>query len=66
MTADKEVARHVAEEHIGAVEGDRPNDAPQHGNPNATPGGLDESGVPSDRVKVCEDVLGANQDKTTG
>jgi hypothetical protein len=52
-----------ADEHIGAVEGDRPTD-PQHGNPNAD--ALDEEGMPKDTVAICEDVLGANVDGTEG
>ena len=52
------------DEHLGAVEGDRTTDRPQQGNRNAN--ALDEEGLPSDRVKICEDVLGANEDKTQG
>ena len=47
----------------GAVEGDRPTDQ-QHYNPNAP--GLDENGLPDDRVAIAEDVVGANADKTQG
>ncbi len=58
-------ARHPdSDEHIGAVEGDRPSDRPQQGNPNA--GALDDEGLPKDHVKICEDVLGANNDETQG
>jgi hypothetical protein len=53
-----------SEEHLGAVEGDRPSDRPQQGNPNAD--GLDEQGLPNDPVKIAEDVIGANEDETTG
>jgi hypothetical protein len=53
-----------AEEHLGAVEGDRPSDRPQQGNRNAD--ALDEQGMPDDPVKIAEDVIGANEDKTTG
>lgn len=52
------------EDHIGAVEGDRPNDVPNQGNPNAP--GIDEEGMPNDPVATCEDVLGANLDETEG
>jgi hypothetical protein len=34
------------------------------GNPNAP--ALDESGWPNDPVAIAEDVLGANEDETTG
>jgi hypothetical protein len=53
-----------SDEHIGAVEGDRPTDAVQHGNENAP--ALDEQGLPNDQVAICEDVLGANQDESEG
>ena len=56
--------RPPADEHIGAVEGDRPTDKPQQGNPHGD--GLDDQGLPDDPVAVCEDVLGANVDKTQG
>ena len=52
------------DEHLGAVEGDRTTDRPQQGNPNAN--ALDEEGLPKDRIKICEDVLGANEDQTQG
>lgn len=53
-----------ADEHIGAVEGDRPTDEPQHGNENAP--GLDDQGLPNDRIAICEDVIGANADESEG
>lgn len=53
-----------AEDHIGAVEGDRPNDDPNQGNRNAP--GIDENGMPNDPIATCEDVLGANVDGTEG
>ncbi len=52
------------DEHLGAVEGDRPNDRPQQGNPHG--GGVDEQGLPDDPIGTCEDVIGANEDKTQG
>lgn len=55
---------HDTDERLGAVEGDRTTDRPQHGNPNAD--GLDEEGLPHDPVKICEDVIGANEDKSQG
>jgi hypothetical protein len=50
-------------DHMGAVEGDQTTD-PQPGNPHGT--GLDDQGMPDDPVATCEDVLGANQDKSQG
>jgi hypothetical protein len=47
-----------AEEHIGAVEGDRPTDRPNQGNPNAP--GIDDEGCPNDPVGTAEDRIGAN------
>ena len=56
--------RHPMDEHIGAVEGDRPEDVHQQGNPHGE--GLDEQGLPDDPVAICEDVIGANVDQTQG
>jgi hypothetical protein len=56
--------RHVEfDEHMGAVEGDKPADDKQ-GNPSAP--ALDDQGLPLNRDKICEDVLGANNDGTEG
>ena len=52
------------DEHLGAVEGDRPTDRPQQGNENAP--ALDDEGLPNDPVRICEDVLGANVDGSEG
>jgi hypothetical protein len=52
------------ESHLGAVEGDRPTDRPNQGNPNAP--GLDENGMPNDPIAICEDVIGANVDGSEG
>ena len=52
------------DEHIGAVEGDRPTDQPNQGNPHGT--GLNDQGLPDDPVAICEDVIGANVDETEG
>ena len=60
----KPAADHGTDEHIGAVEGDRPNDKPQQGNPNAP--ALDDQGMPKDMTKICEDVIGANVDESQG
>ena len=52
------------DEHIGAVEGDRPTDRPNQGNPNAP--GIDDQGRPNDPVKTAQDRIGANQDEAEG
>lgn len=64
MTKDTGAPHLESDEHLGAVEGDRPTDRPQQGNANA--GALDDEGLPNDEVKICEDVLGANNDETQG
>jgi hypothetical protein len=51
------------DEHEGAVEGDKPTDREQ-GNANAP--GLDDQGLPDDKDKIAEDVIGANADETQG
>ena len=53
----------TTDEHLGAVEGDKSTD-PQQGNAHGD--GLDEQGMPNDPVAICEDVLGANEDKSQG
>ena len=53
-----------SDEHLGAVEGDRPSDCPQQGNPNAP--GLDSEGLPNDPTAIAQDVIGANADDTEG
>jgi hypothetical protein len=63
MSADPKPVTPDSDEHIGAVEGDRPTD-PQPGNANAD--ALDDEGMPKDKVAICEDVLGANVDGTEG
>lgn len=55
---------HHEDEHLGAVEGDRPSDSPNQGNPNAP--GVDANGLPNDPVGTAEDRLGANLDETEG
>ena len=52
------------EHHLGAVEGDRPTDRPNQGNPNGT--GIDEQGMPNDPVATAEDRIGANMDESEG
>ena len=64
-TVDSTPSKPASEEnHLGAVEGDRPTDQPNQGNANAP--AIDENGLPNDPVAVCEDVLGANFDGTEG
>ena len=50
--------------HVGAVEGDRPSDTPNQGNPNAP--GIDSQGMPNDPVRTAQDRIGANLDETEG
>lgn len=64
MTVKPNAPRHESEGHIGAVEGDRPTDVPNQGNPNAP--GVDEEGLPNDPVATAEDALGATLDETEG
>jgi hypothetical protein len=52
-----------ADQHEGAVEGDRPTD-PQSGNANAP--GLDDTGMPNDADKIAQDRIGATLDDTQG
>jgi hypothetical protein len=52
------------DDHLGAVQGDRPTDHPQQGNPNGD--GINDEGLPDDPVATCEDVIGANVDETQG
>lgn len=49
---------------MGAVEGDRPTDRPNQGNPNAP--GVDGQGMPNDPVGTAQDRIGANQDEAEG
>ena len=53
-----------SDEHLGAVEGDRPTDCPQQGNSNAP--GLDDQGLPNDPTAIAQDVIGANLDEAEG
>ena len=56
---------HIDEdEHIGAVEGDRPSDQPNQGNPNGP--GINSEGLPNDPVGTAQDRIGANLDETEG
>jgi hypothetical protein len=49
--------------HLGATETDKPG---QVGQGNANLPALDENGLPKDTRKICEDVIGANVDESTG
>ena len=49
---------------MGAVEGDRPTDKPNQGNPNGP--GVDSEGRPNNPVGTAEDRLGANLDESEG
>lgn len=64
MTTTPKPPQHDAEDHIGAVEGDRPTDSPNQGNRNGP--GIDEEGMPNNPVATYEDALGANLDETEG
>ena len=52
------------DQHIGAVEGDRPNDRPNQGNENAP--GVDSQGQPNNPVGTAQDRIGANLDEAEG
>jgi hypothetical protein len=64
MTRHDAAASHHEDEHIGAVEGDRPGDVPNQGNPNAP--GVDSEGLPNDPVATEQDRIGATLDETEG
>jgi len=62
--AEKKPGSVDEDEHIGAVEGDRPTDSPNQGNPNGPR--VDDQGKPNDPVGTAEDRIGANQDEAEG
>jgi hypothetical protein len=64
MTVKPNTPQHEQEDHMGAVEGDRPTDVPNQGNRNGP--GVDDEGLPNDPVATCEDALGATLDETEG
>lgn len=64
MSHDKKRTIADEEDHIGAVEGNRPTDIPNQGNPNGT--GVDSEGRPNNPVATAEDRLGATLDETEG
>ena len=66
MTDSPKHQNHVPDDDAnkGAVEGDRPDQPRQQGNPHGT--ALNEEGLPEDHTAICEDVIGANVDQTQG
>lgn len=64
MSHDKKRTIADEEDHIGAVEGNRPTDTPNQGNPNGS--GVDSEGQPNNPVATAEDRLGATLDETEG
>jgi hypothetical protein len=64
MTEKTPAALHTEDEHIGAVEGDKPTDEPQQGNPSGS--GVDANGMPDNPVGTAQDRIGANMDETGG
>jgi len=64
MTRKRPPEQHDTDEHLGAVEGDRPSDMPNQGNPNGP--GIDAEGLPNDPEGTAQDVIGANLDETEG
>jgi hypothetical protein len=64
MTQKQPQAEHHEDEHLGAVEGDKPSDAPNQGNPNGP--GVDTEGLPNDPVGTAQDRIGALLDETEG
>ena len=58
--ADKE----QEDDHVGAVEGNKPTDKPNQGNPSGT--GVDDEGQPNNPVGTAQDRIGANLDETGG
>jgi hypothetical protein len=64
MMSKRPEAHHQSDEHLGAVEGDRPSDVPNHGNPNGP--GIDAEGLPNAPDLTAQDRIGANLDETEG
>jgi hypothetical protein len=66
MTEPHKTHTDVAQEDAGkgAVEGDRPDQARQQGNPHGT--ALNDEGLPDDQTAICEDAIGANVDQSQG
>jgi hypothetical protein len=61
--ATQEPTHETSDDHLGAVEGDKPAD-PEPGNEHAQ--AIDDQGKPKDPNAQCEDVIGANVDGTEG
>ncbi|MGH9309855.1 MAG: hypothetical protein ACRD1U_10805 [Vicinamibacterales bacterium] len=61
---DRNTPHQDEDEHLGAVEGDRPTDSPNQGNPNGP--GVNAEGLPDDPVSTAQDRIGANLDETEG
>ena len=55
---------HHDDEHLGAVEGDKPSDQPNQGNPSGP--GVDSDGLPNNPVGTAQDRIGANLDESEG
>ena len=64
MTQKQPPGDHHEGEHLGAVEGDRPSDAVNQGNPNGP--GVDAEGMPNDPIGTAQDRIGANLDEAEG
>ena len=64
MSHEKERPVADDEDHMGAVEGDRPTDKQNQGNANAP--GVDAEGRPNDPVATAQDRIGANLDESEG
>ena len=64
MTQKQPATDHHEDEHLGAVEGDKPSDAPNQGNPSGT--GVDAEGMPNDPIGTAQDRIGANLDESEG
>ena len=59
MTQHGNPAHEDSENHMGAVEGDRPTDERNQGNRNGP--GIDDQGMPNDPIATCEDAIGADR-----
>jgi hypothetical protein len=64
MTQKQPPGDHHEGEHLGAVEGDRPSDVVNQGNPTGP--GVDTEGMPNDPIGTAQDRIGANLDEAEG
>jgi hypothetical protein len=64
MTHNPKPAHEDSDDHMGAVEGDRPTDQPNQGNRNGP--GVDDQGMPNDPIATTEDRIGALVDESEG